>query len=137
MYPEENQTADILINNEQTNNTQITTNNNKNNTHNNYNDYIENNNNICSFFEELWKIYPRKNGKCEITPSSLEEIEKIGKEKMIKAIEVYKSEIEDIDPKYILYGSTFFNGRYKDYLDREPPTDHIKTHIRPVPTLDD
>lgn len=76
------------------------------------------NNDICPFFEELWKLYPRKMGKSAVSKSALKEINKIGFDKMKQAIENYKSDIRKnrTTEQYILHGSTFFNGRYKDYL---------------------
>ena len=72
----------------------------------------------CEFFDELWKLYPRKKGKNAISKKSLAEINSIGFDKMAKAIENYKAEISanGTDEQYIMYGSTFFNGGYKDWL---------------------
>ena len=73
----------------------------------------------CAFFETLWKLYPRKKGKDSVTKKALQEINNIGLDKMKSAIERYKREINEnhTQEQYIMYGSTFFNGGYKDYLD--------------------
>lgn len=68
-------------------------------------------------FESLWKMYPRKLGKGSIKPATKKRIAKIGFEPMKKCIERYKEYISDKDEKYIMYGSTFFNSGYVDYLD--------------------
>ena len=39
---------------------------------------------------------------------------------MKKCIEKYNANVCDYATRYQLMGSTFFNGRYKDYLDSEP-----------------
>lgn len=77
---------------------------------------------ICAFdFETLWKEYPKKKGKSAINKKSIKEMEKIGTEKMLECIRRYKDEItrNKIPEQFIMYGSTFFNGRYADYLDSD------------------
>ena len=87
------------------------------------------NNNILSienFFESVWQLYPRKEGKSGVTKKAKEEIEKVGYERIAKAIKKYSAMVEGKDKQYILMGSTFFNGRYKDYLDDEEPKEKPK-----------
>ena len=71
---------------------------------------------IDDFFEEVWKLYPNKKGKAAVSKKSKEAIYKIGLERMKKAICNYKSELTKESWKQPLYGSTFFNGRFEDYL---------------------
>jgi predicted phage replisome organizer len=71
---------------------------------------------INKFFEDLWELYPKKKGKDKVSKKSKKEIYKIGFEEMKKAIERYKAEREFKDDQYTMYGSTFFNSGYKDYL---------------------
>lgn len=77
-------------------------------------------------FELCWKEYPNKKGKNKITKKALNELDKLGTEKMLLAIRRYKAEIErnETDMRYIQHGSTFFNGGYADYIadDWKPPT---------------
>ena len=73
---------------------------------------------ICPFFEELWRLYPNQKGRNRITAEALQEINDIGKEKMIQAIKAYRLEVSDLDIKYIKRGYTFFNGDLKDYLNK-------------------
>ena len=68
-------------------------------------------------FNELWSLYPKKEGKGKVSASQKGKIGKIGKEEMIRAIERYKAAKKNTDPKYIMHGSTFFNSGYVDYLD--------------------
>lgn len=75
---------------------------------------------IENFFESVWQLYPRKEGKSGVTKKAKEEIEKVGYERIAKAIKKYSAMVEGKDKQYILMGSTFFNGRYRDYLDEEP-----------------
>lgn len=76
-------------------------------------------NTIEQNFEELWKLYPKKKGKGQIKPKTKREIYKVGFEKMKLAIERYKKERQGKDDQYTMYGSTFFNSGYKDYLEEQ------------------
>lgn len=71
-----------------------------------------------SEFEELWKLYPRKKGKSAISKKAMKELQKAGFETVKRAIENYKEEIRKnrTEERYILHGSTFFNGRWRDYI---------------------
>lgn len=88
----------------------------------------EENRNICAkahekevneLFESLWNLYIRKKGKNQVSKKSKEEIFKIGFDRMKRCIDRYAIEKKGCEEKYILMGSTFFNGRYKDYLEEE------------------
>ena len=74
----------------------------------------------CVFFDDLWELYPRKMGKKTVSKKALIAINKIGFDKMKEAIQAYKDEIKknNIEERYVMHGSTFFNGRYVDYLDK-------------------
>ena len=86
-----------------------------NNTINNKKDNDE----IEDFFESVWQLYPKKEGKGSISKSQKKKLYKIGFEEMSRAITRYKLKIqkEGIEKKYIKQGSTFFNSGYIDYLD--------------------
>ena len=71
---------------------------------------------IDEFFEKVWKIYIRKEGKNSVTKAAKEEIFQLGYDRMEKCIQNYAKQKEGSDKQYILMGSTFFNGRYRDYL---------------------
>ena len=74
---------------------------------------------IDDFFESVWKLYIRKEGKSSVTKKAKEEIFNIGYDKMKKAIEKYNNKVKDSETRYQLMGSTFFNGRFRDYLESE------------------
>lgn len=71
-----------------------------------------------ALFEDLWKLYPSKKGKGQVSDTKKKELLKIGKEELERAIDRYKIELEkDSDWRKPQNGSTFFNSGYKDYLD--------------------
>lgn len=69
---------------------------------------------ISIFFEKIWKVYPNKRGKSGVNTKAKRELMKAGFDTVIKAIENYKR----LKPEWAnwLDGSTFFNGRWKDYV---------------------
>lgn len=67
-------------------------------------------------FLKFWQLYPNKKGKSAVNKKSKEAIYKVGIEKMTQAIENYKQELKREAWKQPMNGSTFFNGRYEDYL---------------------
>ena len=82
----------------------------------------KNNNKLCkaealALFETLWKMYPNKNGKASVTDKDKIKLLEIGLEEMTRAIDQYKRYIEANKDWYKpLNGSTFFKGRYLDYI---------------------
>ncbi len=68
----------------------------------------------CSNFEKLWKEYPLKRGKSKVSKKTLRELDKIGYEKMHRALERYKATKPDW--QHWQNGSTWFGGGYLDYL---------------------
>ena len=82
----------------------------------------EKNNNMCkadalALFESLWKMYPVKKGKGQVSDARKMKLLKIGFEEMSRAIERYKQYVENIEYLNYQNGSTFFNSGYIDYLD--------------------
>ncbi len=69
--------------------------------------------------EEIWSLYPLKKGKKIAIKKIPKLLKEYGKEQIIRCIERYIEEIkkENKSKEFILHGSTFFNGRYMDYLD--------------------
>lgn len=91
---------------------------------------------IEEFFEDVWKLYPRKKGKDDVSFRQKKKLFKIGFDHVKRAIERYKKEIDEEgrDMQYIQYGSTFFNGGYVDYLDENYETSQAasaKSRVRP------
>lgn len=78
------------------------------------------------FFESIWKLYPKHKGKGKVSKAQKEKLFKIGHDEIPRAIERYKKEMTGKDPQYIMYGSTFFNSGYVDYLDKNYGADQEK-----------
>ena len=76
---------------------------------------------INDCFEKLWKMYPRKLGKGQIKDATKKRIYDIGFDQMSRCIDRYKDYVFGKDEQYIMYGSTFFNSGYVDYLDENYP----------------
>ena len=81
------------------------------------------NNKLCkadalALFEQLWKMYPCKKGKGQVSEKDKFKLLEIGLDEMTRAINRYKSELEkDKDWRKPQNGSTFFHSGYVDYLD--------------------
>ena len=71
-------------------------------------------------FDELWSLYPRKRGKADARKKYPKLLKKYTHEQLIQAVNAYIKEIQEkgIQEQYIMYGSTFFNGGFVDYLDK-------------------
>ncbi|WP_061313703.1 hypothetical protein [Clostridium botulinum] len=67
--------------------------------------------------EDIWNLYPNKKGKSIAIKKIPKLLNKYGKEQIERCIARYSKEVEGKEKQYILNGSTFFNGRYEDYLD--------------------
>lgn len=124
--------TDKITNEQPTNNQQITTNNNDN----------KEINNICpsnegqpskedillSDFEQIWNIYPRKEGKNSAFSHYKSWIKgkkyagktmKLNNKQMWYAVKKYADEVKNIEKKYIKMGSSFFNEKIMDYVEVE------------------
>lgn len=73
------------------------------------------------FFEKIWAIYPRhKNDrKKAVTKTRKKALEKIGFERIEKAIEAYKSKQ---NPNFYHAGNTFFNEIIDNWIEETEPT---------------
>ena len=74
---------------------------------------------ICSFFQSVWDEYPKKLGKNKVTKAAMKQLEEAGMDTVMEAVRRYVEKIkrDGTDEKYIMHGSTFFNGAWKDYLE--------------------
>ena len=76
-------------------------------------------------FETLWSQYPRKRGKGQVSESQIKKLHKIGSEHLGRCIKrfIRDMEAENRPIEKYMYGSTFFNSGYVDYLDENytPP----------------
>lgn len=82
-----------------------------------------NKNNMCKadavaqFFDRIWKLYPVKKGKGQVSDTQKTKLFKIGFDEMSRAIDRYRQYVESVDYLQYQNGSTFFNSGYVDYLD--------------------
>lgn len=90
---------------------------------------------IGDFFETVWNMYPKKRGKESVSAKAKKELYDAGMDIVTAAIEKYKRETEGTDERYVLYGSTFFNSRWKDYIP-DPVGGEIET-IKPSESKED
>ena len=83
-------------------------------------------------FEKLWKLFPNKKGKGQVSLTAKRRLFKVGHEEMVRAIGRYISELEkDSEWRRPQNGSTFFNSGYVDYLDcNYVPQKTVKTGIK-------
>ena len=68
-------------------------------------------------FESIWKLYPKKEGKGQVSETKKKELYKLGFEQIERCIERYKKAKVGTDKQFLQNGSTFFNSGYVDYLD--------------------
>lgn len=111
-----------LTNDQQTANKELTDYNYKKKNKKNNNKYIYTAKNpkpkdIDDMFERLWKLYPNKRGKGQVTDRTKRQIYDIGEEQMAKAISRYIEGLQIDQWRKPQNGSTFFNKGYVDYLD--------------------
>lgn len=85
-----------------------------------------------AFFESVWKLYPHKKGKGQVSDTQKAKLEKIGIEQLTRCIERYRK--DKPDRQYWQHGSTFFNSGYVDYLDENYQQDNtVKDKTTPHP----
>lgn len=91
---------------------------------------------IFDFFESIWKLYPEKKGKGQVSKTQKEKLLKIGIEQLSRCIERYKKSKPDWQAWQ--NGSTFFNSGYVDYMDTNyQSNDEIKNAEVKKPTESD
>lgn len=84
------------------------------------------------FYESVWKLYPLKKGKGQVSKTKKQVLQRIGHEQLKRCVERYVAEIKSSGKeKYMMHGSTFFNSGYVDYLDEnyedsEQPVETVK-----------
>ena len=67
--------------------------------------------------QDIWELYPNKKGKAQAMKKIPKLLEALGKDVLAECVKKYSAEVKGKDKQFILNGSTFFNGRYEDYLD--------------------
>ncbi len=69
-------------------------------------------------FRELWLLYPLKRGKNHVSAAAKRRLADVSAAEMARAIDRYEREYENAPhDRQMLYGSTWFNGRWEDYSD--------------------
>lgn len=87
------------------------------------------------FFERIWKLYPIKKGKGQVSKTKKQVLQRIGYEELERCVKrfVQTMEKEKRDKQYWMHGSTFFNSGYVDYLDKNwNDTEQSITTNKPV-----
>ena len=83
---------------------------------------------INAFFDSVWKLYPVKKGKGQVSTTQRKKLFRVGYDAMESAISRYMKELEkDSAWRKPQNGSTFFNSGYVDYLDENFVPDKEKT----------
>lgn len=82
---------------------------------------IDKNNIYSQFFDSIWLLYPKKEGKGQVKQAQIKKLYDIGYERMKMAIEKYVKAKQGTDRQYLQNGSTFFNSGYIDYLEEDKP----------------
>ena len=87
---------------------------------------------ICSFFQSVWDEYPKKLGKNKVTKAAMEQLEEAGEATVMDAVRNYSEKIkrDGTDEKYIMHGSTFFNGAWRDYVVEDKPGEPMQQQQR-------
>lgn len=70
-----------------------------------------------AIFETVWKAYPKKLGKGQVSRTQKARLAKIGTDELLRAVERYKRSVSGKNIQYVMNGSTFFNSGYVDFLD--------------------
>lgn len=83
---------------------------------------------IDAFFDSIWKLYPVKKGKGQVSDTKRKELYKIGFDEIARAIDRYLDELKkDADWRKPQNGSTFFNSGHVDYLDKNFVPQEVQT----------
>lgn len=72
---------------------------------------------INEFFERIWKLYPNKKGKGQVSDAKKKKLYDIGYDEISRVIDRYKDGLLKDDWRKPQNGSTFFTSGYVDYLD--------------------
>lgn len=81
-----------------------------------------------AFFESIWLLYPKKEGKGQVSNTQKQKLYKIGYPLMKSYVEAYIKAKTGVEKQYLQNGSTFFNSGYIDYL--EPVADKPKEPVK-------
>lgn len=75
---------------------------------------------LDDFYESIWKLYPIKKGKGQVSKTKKQVLQRVGYDQLKRCVERFVADMESEhrDRKYWMHGSTFFNSGYVDYLDQ-------------------
>ena len=89
---------------------------------------------VNAHFEDLWALYPIKRGKNQVSKRAKRQLMDVDAAAMQTAIARYVAEVEaSAFDRQWLNGSTWFNGRYLDYLGEgyvPPPASGVPASVR-------
>lgn len=77
-------------------------------------------NTLFPSFDEAWKEYPRRIGKADAQRHYKAQVKtRANHAALLSAIQNYRKQIELLctEEQYVMHGATFFNGRWRDYVD--------------------
>lgn len=85
---------------------------------------------VDAFFDSVWKLYPVKKGKGQVSKSKRLALYKIGFDELSRAVTRYTEDLKkDAAWRKPQNGSTFFNSGYVDYLDANyTPDERMNTN---------
>lgn len=93
-----------------------------------HSDEVHDTDSLEVFYESIWKLYPLKKGKGQVSKTKKQVLQRIGYEQIKRCVERYVSDINFTGKqKYMMHGSTFFNSGYVDYLDENYETPPISS----------
>lgn len=72
---------------------------------------------VDSFFDSIWKLYPEKKGKGQVSEAKRRALYAIGFDEIQRAVNRYLQDLKKDTWRKAQNGSTFFNSGYVDYLD--------------------
>lgn len=88
---------------------------------------------VDEHFETLWALFPNKRGKNQVSEKTRRKLLAVSVDTMRIAVQRYMAEFDAAPPdRQMLYGSTWFNGRYADYAsdDYEPLPQRQHSSVR-------
>lgn len=114
----------IVLENEKSDSFESDTN--KNNVPATYNSIAE----LENFFNSVWQELPSKmkKGKSAVKKTQRIKLMKVGTERLNQCLKLYLLEVKN-EKKFMLNGSTWFNGRYEDYIEQVQKQRVVKREV--------
>ena len=85
---------------------------------------------LDNFFNSVWQELPSKmkKGKSAVKKTQKIKLMKVGYEKLNQCLKLYLLEVKN-ENKFMLNGSTWFNGRYEDYIEQVQKQRVVKKEV--------